>query len=122
MAEGPLGGVVGGLDVLDLGECPEHFVLLEQPGAESCGLWVVSALALLEQGADALAKRGERGGQPSEIVVMLEIGAVGADHLARRGHEPLSELAGGTLALGDLAICLIACDQHSCCWSTSRKW
>ena len=102
VAQRAFGGVVGGVDPGRLAEGPQRLVLGQQPGAEVGGPLVAGARACAQQRLDPLAQRGELGGQPGEVVALLQVGAVAGDHRARRAHELAPELPGGAGALGDL--------------------
>lgn len=102
VAHGALGGVVGGLDALDLAEGPKRLELAEQAGAEVARALLAAAGSALEQAGDPFAKGRQLGGEPGELMAALEIGAVDREDLARGPHELASEPARGAGSLGDL--------------------
>ncbi len=59
----------------------------QEPGAEATLAAVVSAGALLKQGVEAIAQRRQLGGQPVQVMILLEVDAVGGKDLARYLQE-----------------------------------
>lgn len=103
VADGPLGGVVGGIDLGlgDVGERSQRLVFVEQSGGEVRGAGVPAGGALLKQGADLRAQRRQLGGEPVGVTTLGEVDTMSGDHLAGERDELCSAAAGDAGALGD---------------------
>jgi len=96
VSEGAFGGVVGGVDAGDFAEGPQRVVFLKQPGAEAPGLQMAAADAAFEQALDVIAQRAQLVFKPREVVAVLQVGAVGADDVARCAQQLGAQSAGGS--------------------------
>jgi hypothetical protein len=103
MPERSLGRVVVHRDVRvgDVAEGPQRVVFLQESGAVVRGLLIVAAGAVLKQRLDRGAQRRELLAQPVEIVVVLEVGVVDVDRLARGPQQLSPELAGRARPFGE---------------------
>jgi hypothetical protein len=102
VANRPLRGVVRRVDAGHLAEGPQRLLFGEESGTEAALAAIVSAGALLEQGAETIAQRQKLGGEPGQVVFVFQVGAVDGEDLARCLQEPGPAPARRLPSLGEL--------------------